>query len=123
MLKAASGDAKAAGLIDFWVVSNTWISTGLKIAADSPAVIVDYFKTIATVEEAQKTILWLAASAVILNILLGNQLGQGNPLNAGTIAKLNIPGTGLGSPDPEKGCTGMEPLTMESVSRSGFKLP
>ena len=122
MLKAASGDAKAAGLIDFWVTSNTWLETGLKIAADAPAIILDFFKAIGTVEEAQKTIVWLAAAAVIVNVYLGNQLGQSNPLNAGTIAKINIPGTGLGSPEPEKRCTGKEPLTIESVSCSEFKL-
>jgi hypothetical protein len=32
------------------------------------------------------------------------------------VGKINIPSTGLASPDPEKSCTGMEPLTMDSVS-------
>jgi hypothetical protein len=32
------------------------------------------------------------------------------------VGKVNFPASGVGTPDPEKRCTGLEPLTIESVS-------
>jgi hypothetical protein len=115
VLNYATNDVASGGLIDEFVADpNVWLETAMELSADAPAYLAAAFASLSAAEQ-QKLILWLALFSII-QAAKESQVLSGISGALSAVGKINIPSTGLASPDPEKSCTGMEPLTMDSVS-------
>ena len=105
-------------MIDSYVTVSTWTNAGLSVAQQAPAAVLAAFQGLTTEEEA-KLVVWLSMFNIVVNVLLGQDLsGQSTKTIVLPVGKLNVPSSGFATPEANKGCTGNEPLTIDSVGGS-----
>jgi len=106
----------AEGTFDVYVQAETWTETSIELAADADPLLVSAISAMSKAEQV-KTILYLAAYTVAVNVALTAAVSGVKGI-ASLLGKINIPKNGFGDPNPPKKdkCSGSEEVTIDSVS-------
>ena len=119
VLRYAKEDAAQDGLFEVYVAAQKWLEAGLTLAENAPPILINYFASLASKEIAAKTLIWLAVYAIVADVVANNKLsGVSSAVDA--VGKINIPKTGFATPQPDRKCTGKEPLHVDSVSLPSY---
>jgi hypothetical protein len=112
VFEVLSAETEEGGTFDDFVDPDIWADAGFQLSADAPDVLTQYINSLGSQKLVAKNIIALSYYAVAVFAYLGNRL-YNSDMHL-TVAKINIPSTGFATKPPQ--CTGLEPLTIDSVS-------
>ena len=106
------------GLIDTYITAEELAASGLKVAADASAAVLNIFSGLTRAQVA-RMVMWLVVFDVVVTILEDNRI-SGSNTRPSVFGKINIPKLGFASPSAteQPNCSGTEEVDINSVSSS-----